>query len=229
MSQICGCYDTTVCDRFEREVKGHEAKVLMRQDGYLHMLCKKPSPQSSSYWFEIIVAPRSLTFRGDGESFVFHATEDMLGFFRSGLYGNGRIHINTTYWAEKVTSERNCLKGHDGEEFKKYALSLIDSDTEAEYPGVRAHLAKAMDECTWEHDLEDERSAREFLEGYKGPHGFEFGDVWEMDTRTYDWWFLWALHAIVWAVKEHDKLYGTPGTKDTTRDGEDITASLVNA
>lgn len=225
MSDLCGCYDKTVCDRFGREIRNHEAKVLLKQKGYLHMMCRKPN--ESSYWFEIIVAPRSLTFRGDGESFVFHACDDMLSFFRNGWYHN-KIHINTTYWAEKVTSDRECLKGHDEEEFKKYALSMLDDYTEEQHPGVRKHLAKAMADCDWEYDLHDERSAREFLENYEGPGGFRFGDVWEMDTRSYDWWFLWALHAIVWAVKEHDKIYGTPGTKDAAKDGEDITASLVS-
>ncbi len=226
MSKICGCYDTSVCDRFEQEIEGHEMKVLMKQKGYLHMMCKKPD--SSSYWFEIIVAPRSLTFRGDGESFSFHACDDMMGFFRNGWYHN-KIHINTTYWAEKVTSNRDGLKKYDEDEFKKVVLSYVDDYREEQYPGLTADLEMAIDEERedWCSELQHEEGARRFLEDYTGPGGFKFSDVWEMDFRTYDWWFLWALHAIVWAVKEHDKVYGVPGKVQDLSQGTDITASLV--
>lgn len=220
-TSVCDCYDKSVCERFEREIRDHQAKVLLKQGPYLHMMCRKP--KDSSYWFEIIVAPRSLTFRGDGESYVFHAREDMIEFFRHGWYKD-KIHINTTYWAEKVTSDRDCLKKYDEEVFKKYCLDQIDDDLEESFPGLREHLKESIENC-WEYDVYTDQGAREFLEHYTYK-GFEFGDVWEMEFRAYDWWFLWALHAIVWAIKEHDKVHGDGKTHDVT-EGTDITASLV--
>ncbi|MFI6103217.1 hypothetical protein [Streptomyces sp. NPDC051310] len=50
--------------------------------------------------------------------------------------------------------------------------------------------------------------------------GFNFDDVSEWDLRDYDWWFLWACHAVVAGIRRYDKVrrYGlqqlaTPTTK----------------
>lgn len=34
--------------------------------------------------------------------------------------------------------------------------------------------------------------------------GFRFSDTWEWDCSTWDWWFLWACHAIVWGIAQYD-------------------------
>jgi hypothetical protein len=31
------------------------------------------------------------------------------------------------------------------------------------------------------------------------------GDLWEISFSEYDWWFLWALHGIVWGIREYDR------------------------
>lgn len=34
--------------------------------------------------------------------------------------------------------------------------------------------------------------------------GFEFTDTWDWDLKGYHWWFLWALHGIVWGIAQYD-------------------------
>jgi hypothetical protein len=35
---------------------------------------------------------------------------------------------------------------------------------------------------------------------------FTFGeDLWEISFAEYDWWFLWALHGIVWGIAQYDR------------------------
>lgn len=33
---------------------------------------------------------------------------------------------------------------------------------------------------------------------------FRFADSWEWDLRDWDWWFLWACHAIQWGVAQYE-------------------------
>ncbi|MEV7870133.1 hypothetical protein AB0P17_29495 [Streptomyces sp. NPDC088124] len=37
---------------------------------------------------------------------------------------------------------------------------------------------------------------------------FTFSDTWEWQLRDYDWWFLWACHAIVAGIARYDRLTG---------------------
>ena len=34
--------------------------------------------------------------------------------------------------------------------------------------------------------------------------GFQFHDAREWEFRDYDWWFVWACHAIVWGIAQYD-------------------------
>ncbi|MFG1683566.1 hypothetical protein ACGFNP_25580 [Nonomuraea sp. NPDC049269] len=39
---------------------------------------------------------------------------------------------------------------------------------------------------------------------HKRVDGFRFYDLWEWEFKDYDWWFLWALHGIVWGISQYD-------------------------
>jgi hypothetical protein len=186
-----------IAKRFVREIADHRMTVLHDDGLYRHLRFR--SAGSSLYWFDLITVPGSLIFRGDGQSFVFARLRDMFEFFRGPV---GRI--NPQYWAEKLTSCREeGVKRYDREIFE---AKVKESTAEA----IRARvappgLAKAVrtdlldSDYTW-----TEEEARETLQNFGHSIGFQFHDTWEWDFRDYDWWFLWACHAIVWGIAQYD-------------------------
>jgi len=75
---------------------------------------------------------------------------------------------------------------------------------DARYNGVPAGAGRALLEQVLNNpETYHEAGARGLLEDFVHD-GYRFSDVWEMDFRSYDWWFLWALHAIVWGIALYD-------------------------
>jgi hypothetical protein len=185
--------------------RAHEMTVLHDEGLYRHLLFK--SPDHGTYWFELITAPDSLTFRGDGESFVFARERDMFGFFRG---HNDRSGINPTYWSEKLTSARDAAFEYDEESFRAQVWSHVRWYG-AEYPGLaRGVQAHFFDGCA-DYDFHSEDEARAGLESFSYvPEGstrtpFKFTDTWEWSFKGFDWWFLWACQAIVWGIARYDE------------------------
>jgi hypothetical protein len=233
--------DKEIADRFARDTAKHELTILHDDGLYRHL--RFMAPRDSSYWFELITTPHSLTFRGDGESFVFSRLEDMFQFFRR---SDGKI--NAHYWSEKLTSHRDSVMQYDPEIFtsrvKEYVVDAIRDGSVPRGIGraVTTFLneeAEILEESTARRDLADFQyggrwaascscgASEEFGDdsadayrwesrhrrdadgtGHWTQSGkkdvFEFSDVWEWSFRDYDWWFLWALHGIVWGIAQYD-------------------------
>lgn len=170
------------------------------------------SPDHSSYWFELITTPGALTFRGDGESFVFAREYDMFGFFRSSSKS-----INPTYWSEKLTSARGAAFEYDEESLRAQVWEYVRN-----YGGRYRGLAKAVQAHFFDdwadYNFHNETEARAGLNAfsytpdeslkpfaYIEQAPFTFGETWEWDFKGFDWWFLWACHAIVWGIARYDE------------------------
>jgi hypothetical protein len=200
-----------VAKRFARETANHRMTVLHDDGLYRHLRFR--APENSFYWFELITVPGSLTFRGDGQSFVFARVEDMFEFFRDSGAGQ---RVNPQYWAEKLTShQRDEVKRYDREIFEQRVREATDDAVR--YGSAPADLAQAIQENLLEsEEVEYETGAHEALRNftfYKNPADcfdprkqpdFQFHDTWEWDFTDYDWWFLWSLHAIVWGIAQYD-------------------------
>jgi hypothetical protein len=63
--------------------------------------------------------------------------------------------------------------------------------------------SKALLEHAEEYDCTYEVNAREMLDDFEHK-GFRFHDTWEWNFRNYDWWFVWACHAILWGIRQYD-------------------------
>lgn len=208
--------------RFARDTADHRMTVLHDDGLYRHLRFR--SEANSFYWFDLITVPGSLIFRGDGQSFVFARLTDMFEFFRGPV---GRI--NPGYWAEKLTSSReDGVTKYDEEIFEARVKELVAEAIEYG-DGLEGLAADVQTEVFESGYLADEPEARRLLENYqfykvgadrysggmrrvdgvmtyvarKRPD-FEFTEVWEMNFRDYDWWFLWACHAIVWGIASYD-------------------------
>lgn len=192
-------------------MRAHEMTILHDDGLYRHLRCK--SPDHGTYWFELITVPGSLTFRGDGESFVFARIQDMFDFFRSSR------GINPTYWSEKLTSARDAALKYDEESFRAQVWQHV-----REYGQEYRGLAKAVQEHFFDgwsdYYIGDEQQARQALDSFSySPDGtyprkpFTFGETWEWDFKGFDWWFLWACQAIVWAIAQYDAAKAQPGAE----------------
>lgn len=193
--------------RFKQETRTHQLKI--RHDDGLYRHLHFQAQTHSMYWFDLITVPGSLIFQGDGESFVFRRVPDMFEFFR-------RQQINPHYWSEKLTNGRDSVKVYSSDVLKRRVKeALADAREWGERPRgvVKAVREEILD--SWEIDHED--SARRLVEEFefyindgdryepgKKPD-FQFSDTYEWDLKDYDWWFLWACHAIVWGVAQYDK------------------------
>lgn len=126
-----------IAERFARETAKHEMEILHDDGLYRHV--KFMDPKNSGYWYELITAPNSLTFRGDGDSFVFHRERDMFGFFRS---NPDRLthRISPDYWSEKLTSDRDCVKVYSRDKLDRHVADILSEDEER-WPGVTAAWA----------------------------------------------------------------------------------------
>jgi hypothetical protein len=206
-----------IAERFARETNTHVMEVLHDDGLYRHLRCqgrvwRPPLAQplkTSFFWFEIITVPGSLTFRGDGDSFVFARVTDMFEFFRG-------QRVNPGYWAEKLTSNRDAAMVYSEDLLRQ----VIADNLGYSYPeGVPAALHDAVEEMLEENGHYEDlalRAAHDF-EWYaddadrwaidKRPD-FQFEDLGEWHVRDYDWWLLWALHGIVWGIGQYDQAKG---------------------
>lgn len=205
-----------IAERFARETARHQMTVLHDDGLYRHLrFSNRPMGHYGEYWFDLVTVPHALIFQGDGESFVFSRLEDMFQFFR-GRPGS----INPSYWAEKLTSDRDSVKVYDEDLFKQRVREEVQHAIEQEY--VKPQDAErfreevedeVLDDCSWED------GARQSLDGFVfygtvttqdralgKSREFRFEDTWEWSFRDYDWWFLWALHGIVWGIRQYDRV-----------------------
>lgn len=200
--------------RFKADTPEHKMAVLHDDSLYRHLRFR--SPENSFYWFDLITWPGRLAFCGDGEAFVFARTTDMFEFFRASTgYG-----INPVYWSEKLVSARGAAESYSVEKFTARVAEAL-GEAEHRFPGVSAAWAERV-----EHDYNTmyEGTAREALDDFEfkpddfldAEKPFRFVDTWEWSFKDWDWWFLWACHAIVWGIAQYDAVGAVPVAEAAT-------------
>jgi hypothetical protein len=81
--------------------------------------------------------------------------------------------------------------------------AFVDAVRSREAPAGLGKAVRADLLDTWDYVTEYEDGARQALEAFQF-EGFRFEDTQEWNLRDYDWWFLWALHGIVWGIAQYD-------------------------
>ncbi|NUP38948.1 MAG: hypothetical protein HOY76_18515 [Streptomyces sp.] len=197
---------TEAAHRFASETRNHEMTVLLDNGMYRHL--RFANPKSSLYWYEISTAPNQLVFSGDGDSFVFRLATDMFEMFRQSAASGD---INATYWAEKCRTGN--ARSYSRERFEEYVWKQV-AEREQYYRGLRDGVqeeiftspvfdvdyesAALMAALGFEHHLvasRDDRGNRDT---------FRFRHIHEWDLKDFDWWFLFACHAIKDAIEKYD-------------------------
>lgn len=203
--------------RFRLDTRLHRLEIVHDDGLYRHLRARRrprnKTSASSLYWFDIITWPGSLAIRGDyGSDYVFSRDPDMFAFFRQ---RNGRI--NPSYWAEKTSGGCRAAKSYSED-----ALRLnIAEELRREYESLdlepresRDHMRELREEVRdvffddWDGCSRFEESAHRALDDFSfvstAGRKFQFEDWYEWDLREWDWSYLWACHAIVWAINGYD-------------------------
>lgn len=189
-----------------RRVTDRPHQLTIRHDDGLYRHLRFKSPDHGTYWFELITVPNALVFRGDGESFTFSRFTDMFEFFR----GNSHEGINPDYWSEKLTSARDAAFKYDPESFRAQVWEHVRHYGQ-EYRGLAKAVQAHFFDGWADYNFHDETEARAALESFEYVPDdstlkpFRFTDTWEWSFRGFDWWFLWACHAIVWGIAQYDQ------------------------
>ncbi len=156
---------TDIAKHFDVDTAEHEMTILHDDGLYRHIRFTKPG--GSSYWYDLITVPRALIFRGDYESHVFSIAEDMFAFFRSNP-DRGMRPISPDYWAQKLTSDRDCVKTYSPELFEQI---VKEATVEAiRYGNAPRGIGKAVRERILnDEDVHYEDGARQVLDRFE--HG----------------------------------------------------------
>lgn len=194
-------------DRFTRDTANHVMTVLHDDGVYRHLRCQQPG--RSCWWFEIVTWPGSLAIRGDFDSgLVFSRITDMFAFFRGGRHG-----INPDYWAEKLGGGRRSVREYDEELLKEYVHDLLDDAAgcakDEDDEDLRAAVGKGhalLHRYIEDGDTTHEKGARDLLSELEA-EGLT-SDTWEVDLHSFTSAYLWACHAIVWAIGRYDAAQG---------------------
>ncbi|SCL12826.1 hypothetical protein [Micromonospora inyonensis] len=206
-----------IADRFARDTTEHQLTVRHDDGLYRHLHCAKPG---TGIWsFEVITWPGALVVRGDfGPARVFRRIDDMFEFFRG---AGGRI--NPTYWSEKLDGgSRASAMEHSEEHARQLITECVDQYEADTYPHLLDQYTRRAIPTRPNPPAEVRETVSDYDdEGYLAhADGTRIvlgdlerlgvtADTWEWDLRDWDWTFLWACHAIVWAIQQYDAARGT--------------------
>lgn len=189
--------------KFLNDVKNHSLEIL-RDDGvYRHL--KFSRPDVSFFWFEIKTWPNRLAICGDMGDMTFSRLHDMFQFFRS--WDENELKINPSYWSEKVTSESKFgggVKQFSMEKFKEIIKEGLEEYIEDNDDLTEEEIEDLREECDFGELTEE--SAHEAASDVRCRGEEVFRDFWEHDLRDYTYHYIWLCYAIVWGIKQYDKV-----------------------
>ena len=203
---------------FLKDVKNHSMKVLMDNGLYRHLRFANADPKLAwNQWFEIITWPGALAYSGDMGTFVFRRLEDMFEFFRTRPSNESpkRLHINLSYWAEKVEAvDRDGYtpgtKKYSPELFREVVLKHFNDwakDERLPRTAVKA-FREELEDSVLQYADDSEHEARKALSGFQHEiesHKLEFYDTWEWDFSEWTGRYIWCCYALAWAIRFYDK------------------------
>lgn len=188
-------------ESFLNDVKNHTCTCFLNNELYRHYRFK--NPETSNMFFDIVTWPGYLSFSGDMGCFVFARIEDMFAFFR-------HDDINIGYWAEKLEAvdKSEDFRAWSDENFRKsikgwweahYEDNLESEEAKEVWSQLEDEILSNAD-CEWEavHAINNFKCQADMH--------FDFSDFWASDHTAYTYRYVWCCYAIIWAIKEIDKI-----------------------
>ncbi|HJV75395.1 MAG TPA: hypothetical protein VJ654_14305 [Noviherbaspirillum sp.] len=197
--------------RFDVDTKDHAMRVLHEDGLYRHLRFR--SPDSSSYWFDIITWPGNLTINGDMGCYVFARTEDMFEFFRADRRHGPRI--NPAYWQEKIRNEgsRKSSEKFDPAKFRSVIHQQVKDWLEDREPLTSEQYADLWRDINCEifehlNDWGDGQVAYDNACGFlweSDGRRFEFRDLFDYRYNDFTFHYIWNCYAIAHAIQAYDQ------------------------
>ena len=193
---------------FLKDVRDHVLRVDYDSGPNRRITLKRPG--SGTYAFTIATFPGTLIYTGDMGTYVFQRSSDMFRFFRTQA-----TTIDPDYWSTKVVAED---KDHGVTEFSDERFKEVIEERVTEYLASNDDVDEqslrdaVKDQITdWTYD--SEHHARTEVDAFDHPEaGYIFSDFWESRLTEFTFHFIWACHAIPWAILKYDAM-----TETTTR------------
>jgi hypothetical protein len=183
-----------VRQQFDVSIKEHKVKPIKRHGLYRHYRCQKPG--TFVCCFDIVTWPGFLCYCGDMGEFVFHRTDDMIGWIASACG-------SPSYAAEKVVAgEVEKFSWEVAEECIQEALKELeaeyaeedDVEMSASTEGMMDRLRDLLDQ-----DLSDLSEGELLREMYET-------DAWDgcdiPNCNVYTYRFQWCLYALDWFCQQ---------------------------
>lgn len=199
---------------FLKDVTDHKITVI-RDDGvHRHVQFRKPGTYCMG--FDLITWPGYLCYAGDMGCNLFARMEDMFEFFRVAPNKSSALHINLSYWSEKLQAS-DCngrwakgVKRFSEEAFKaaiKDRFDEIVSDAD-EWPAPRkAELWEAIEADIFGQLYDDGHEAQIAVRDFSFDDQHDlFTGFFERDVTDYTYHFVWCCYAIAWGVRQYDAL-----------------------
>lgn len=165
----------TMAERFASDIGAH-ALTIIRDDGeYRHLRCQ--TPDSWIYGFDVVTWPGYLAYTGDMGDFMFTRVRDMFTFFRGD-------RPNPDYWNEKLVGPgpaHQAAMEFDCDAYRRYVVTYkLDVDD------------------AWGEPWSISEAHRRLVDAGVDPT--DLPSLERHSTR-----FLWACHAIPWAIARYDE------------------------
>jgi len=176
---------------------------LHDQGLYRHLRFDSADVNASN--FEIMTWENHLSITGEAGSFVFAAKKDMFAFFRR---VDGGITVNPSYCSDKLISiDQNIKFRHfDPQKFiDQVTLQFIL------WSDQNNDLAEVTIKAVWD-DIqtkviaavaEGQAQAYQAVKDFQHD-AFQFEELLEVNTYTYNAKYLWCLFAICWGIQQYD-------------------------
>lgn len=183
---------------FPTDIAQHRLEIKLDQGLHRHLRCARPNDCNKS--FHIVTWPMYLAYAGDMGSFVFCRIDDMFRFHR----GNG---FDAGYWHEKLEAVDRCdgaRKYSDQVAREWVARELNDHGASSEareaaqhirYDDGESELRRQLSDFASENDIDDEDL---------------FCNACEANFTDYTFRYIWACHAIQWAIARYDEAKAAP-------------------
>jgi hypothetical protein len=216
---------------FLQQVAKHQMQIVHEAGELRHIQFKEPGTQNLH--FNITTVPGYLMITGDMGAWTFTRLRDMFELFRAPeRYGPG-LHINLSYWAEKLTA-CDCgghfpSKGAKEFDENKFAAILRrqgkellrEAKADGHDKGVRADMLEELRGLLSDIDRDNEHAAYRLADEWSyraGQDTYRFSDLWDHDFKSYRHSFIWACYAIAWGIQQYD------AAKDAANSAQQVAA-----
>lgn len=191
---------------FLSDVAEHKMLIVRDCGANRHIRFRKPG--TGIYGFSLITWPGSLCVTGSMGTYVFSRTTDMFTFFRQDPHNDERLHINPSYWGEKLSSigTNEGYKEFDPDAFKERVREFFDDCkqekvvSEEDARDLWDEISSSVLSCV------DDGEHYAYAAVYEFEHeGFRFEDFFDSGgTERYTYHYIWNLYAIVWGIRQYD-------------------------